>query len=272
MSNECPHCTNGRIFVAPLKSWQPCPYCNGAVAEVKRSEEVKQSIDKKLLDLKVPSEYLDKTFDVKNFIIDPEAYKIFSEQSISEVIEKLVEIEEKIKSGEKLKHSYYIYTSVMSDYLSFVHSCMRAAILRNFSVKPFISLVDLAELRRGNASLIKEYDSLYTDYTSCDICFLFAPAGASKNYDIVSLADVLSERERRGLPTIVIGYWAKDANSLVKSGIKFLLASPDVKPSYLRMEYVGFTPIALNTKRQSYMPQQGLSSFVADISNSEGEK
>lgn len=272
MASECPYCSNGRIFVPALRTWQPCPHCHGAIAEVKAGTIEKQSSDDKLRALKVPEEYLNKKFNPSNYIIDPAACRIYTEESIEETMQQLIAIEDDLKSNKKLGHSYYIYTSVMSDYMSFVHSCMRAVLSYNNTTKPFISLYDLSELRKNNPVLMQQYDSSYIDYTTCDICFLFASAGLTEKEDVISLADILTERGRRGLPTIVMGYWSKESVAMRKTGISFLLANSDVKPTYSRMEYVGFVSKKAVERKQTYTQQAGLTSFVAGITNSGGNK
>ena len=272
MASECPYCSNGRIFVPALRTWQPCPHCHGAIAEVQANTAIKQSIDDKLRALKVPEEFLDKQFKPSDYIIDPAARRIYTEESVEETMQQLISIEDALKNNERLTHSYYIYTSVMSDYMSFVHSCMRAVLSYNNTTKPFISLYDLSELRKNNPVLMQQYDSSYIDYTTCDICFLFASAGLTEKEDVISLADVLIERGRRGLPTIVLGYWSKEAVAMRKTGISFLLANSDVTPTYFRMEYVGFVSKKAMEKKQTYTQQAGLTSFVAGIANSGGNK
>lgn len=272
MANECPYCSNGRIFVPALRTWQPCPHCHGAIAEVKAGTAEKQAFEDKLRALKIPEEFIDKKFNPSSYIIDPAARRIYTEDSIEETMQQLIAIEDDLKNNKKLSHSYYLYTSVMSDYTSFVYSCMRAVLSFNNTTKPFISLYDLSKLREGNQMLMQQYDSSYLDYTTCDICFLFASAGLTEKDDVIGLADILTERGRRGLPTIIVGYWSKESVAMRKTGISFLLANSDVKPSYTRMEYVGFASKKAVDRKQTYTQRAGLTSFVADITNSGGNK
>lgn len=223
-NSECSyHCKNGKIFNTVLKTWQPCPECTSVTKTLEASKHTQDPDATEYLDkLGIPLEYRDTEFNPDTFF-EATTYTIFNKQTCEPVLEQLSAISVAIKSSKILCESCYIYTGVYSRTLDFVYSCLKDAIAYGLTAVPYVSLKDLGAIRARTSQMQKIYSNItWFDYTTADICFVAATSGSDGD-DINILAELIQDRERRGLPTYVMGYWSQAALLANRSALRFLI-------------------------------------------------
>lgn len=218
------HCKNGRIFNIALKQWQPCPECTGIIKSLELEKPAQPPEASEYLDkLCIPEEYRAIEFNPDDFF-EAQTYSIFNKQTCEPVLEQLSSISVAIKSSKILRESCYIYTGVYSRTLDFVYSCLRNALTHGLTAVPYVSLKDLGAIRVHTRQMQKVYGNItWFDYTTADICIVAATA-ATDSDDVNVLAELIQDRERRALPTYVMGYWSQAALMANRSPLRFLIS------------------------------------------------
>lgn len=223
-SQTCPYkCKNGRIFNPVTRDYQPCPHCAGVLQALSSATPDDNALD--LLDrLCIPTEYRNARFNPETFF-EKATYDIFSWATLNPVIEQLSAIESAIISSQILVESCYFYTGGYSHVFEYVYSCLREAVVHGLTAVPYTSLKELCAIRASTSQMMKLYGEItWFDYTTADICFIAATASSDKA-DACILADLLQERERHGLPTYVMGYWADSALASAKNSMHYLISA-----------------------------------------------
>lgn len=218
----CPYnCKNGKVFNPALRIWQDCPNCAGVLSELSSAVVTVEQEDA-INALMIPDRYRSVTFSMDNFF-EPDVYQVFLSSTLPAVLEKLKSIESSLLSGAKPNESCYFFASNYANILAYVYHCLKTAVKHGLSAVPYISLLDLKGLRNSVFDVVQELNAAsYMDYVRSDVCFLAANASTSEDEAAV-LADLLSERERRGLATIVFGYWSVPALKKAKRSLYFLI-------------------------------------------------
>lgn len=256
MENKaCPYsCVNGKVFLESLKGFVDCPNCRNIINVVKGEIDG----ENKYARLQIPDNYRDTvttTLNTNMFLADGLLSR-YSNQSVAEVRHFFEQLAENIFTGNVSRVSGYFFLSNYIDVNNIVYTLQKAALRNGLGVTPFISLNTLYAVRRtldtDVSSLIQKHGSikeilkntknlnqqvlaaldgykfisdtqlLYSDFVNAELCFLDATAATTEN-GWVALADILSERAKKSLPTYVIGYWPTKTITYNK-GIKYLIS------------------------------------------------
>lgn len=252
----CKHgCKNGRVFIEATSTWVDCPECRNIV---KALEKERTNDGKSFYDiLGVPEAYRNLGV-VKRDVLTMVKHDMYTEASLEEVSRLLDNIVHSIHDFQKLPNiSAYIFGGNLADMKMYVYSVQRLALENGLSVVPYISANSLfgvqsvLDCKERHARLVKALETgekinfenmsdisiiegfkfcrdtklTYYDYISADLCFIEATSNTTDK-GWIAIADILSERAKRNLPTYVIGYW----------GSTTLSANGDVNLAYLNSE------------------------------------
>lgn len=239
------NCKKGKIYMESLRRLVDCPECRNITKVLKKPDGKGSSIFDKL---EIPPQY-ENAGVAGHELFNMRMLENFSITSINEVANLLERINKDLYSGKVTGVSCYIHTPNIIDIKAFVYGAQRLALEKGLGVTPFISCNTLYGLQRvgdyqfstlqefmdntgfkdvspdliltiDGYRVVQRTDLTYYDFINADLCFIEATANTSER-GWVGLADLLSERAKRGLPTYVIGYWSSSSGG--PRGVKYLI-------------------------------------------------
>lgn len=278
------NCVRGMVFNHTLKKSEPCPI-HGNVEVILETED-EQTGETPYTKLDIPPQYrvlgpIDK--DLLNF----NSSGAYTQDSLTEVGNIMERVNTSIYNHEILALSFYLYTSNQVDTKRFVYGAQKLALEKSLSVAPFISANTLYGLQRvgdfplrsireitvskgvlkevhpnmlhavDGYRLIQNTDLTYFDFIHADVCFIDATANTTEK-GWTGLADLLSERSKKGLPTYVMGYWGSK-NPQAGQGLKYLLAG-DNGGSMTRLDLL--VPYELRSSKGQNNPSMSIAKPV----------
>lgn len=246
-TDGCPYnCINGKILLES-RGYVPCPHCMGIE---KKAELLDESNEVNLYNLlKIPPQYRDIE-RVEDDVLKGLKDNVYVSNSILEVTTVLNNMTQAVRNGNVYGLSAYIHISNFVDIRRYVYGLQREAVKVGVGTVPYISLNTLAallyasntaaegeleeklkkeRLMLGNIAyttnafkrLATDFPCDYYDYCKAPLVILEATAETLKK-GWSALADLLSERTREGLPTVVFGYAASTSPSVVNE-LKWLV-------------------------------------------------
>ena len=260
---KCPYdCKGGKVFIQALGNYAPCPHCKDLTAKVLNEEITIEG--KSVYDvLHIPKQYKNATFSKDTLDMSLFNKDMQTRDSVELVVSSMVEVYGDILRSTPPSKSMYIHTGMYWDNFYFVYSCLVQAFAKGLKVVPYISTAELVQMYSsyetgfGKGKLLEtELGFSYLDFCTADVCFLSCEA-ASGAVNLTILADILYARARRGLATIVMGYWTVDT-LIKKYNLNFnKLLSDDSRLSKL-------APISLKRQDKDLFKQH-ISVGVEDI-------
>lgn len=234
---DCPFgCQNGLVLIPATGTRVACPHCRGAnkYLDIEQSRDTPNPLFEVL---KIPVQYQNVTESTPYLTIDK--IKVYPNGGVDaqEVANVLSDIVYGVEKGTLYRVSCYINVPPEIDMSEFVYGVQLDAVINEVGTMPYISantlnfllhnevLGDLAS-EMTNETLASDgrtgktvplsrrlvdctgFD--YMDYINSPLIFIEATSGTTRQ-GWVAVADLLSERSKRGLPTYVIGYWAFSA-------------------------------------------------------------
>lgn len=242
-------CNNGRVFLEATKQFVPC-VCRKDTLDVMQEES---SSGRTFNDtLKIPVAYRSLGV-IGRDILKIDGIGRFTSASVDALGSYFEKLNSDVYNGGVTGMSVYLHTTNLVDVCQYVYGVQKLALEKGLTVTPYISLNTLngvqrvgdfsltqlrdVEDRKGNLKgvlpelltavegyrLISETDLTYYDYCTASLCILDATANTSER-GWAALADILRERAKRGLSTIVTGYWVSTSPQAGK-GLKYLIGS-----------------------------------------------
>ena len=238
---ECPyHCVNGRIFLES-RGLVPCPHCSGIDRKQQLLDDSKEVSLYSLL--KIPPQFRDIT-SVSDEVLQGLREDSYINTSIIEVKDFLNTVVEAVRESSVASISAYVHISNNLDIRPYVYGLQREAIEHGIGTVPYISLNTLAALLYASNAAIEEdidegmkkerlalgniayttnafrrlatdFPCDYYDYCKAPLVILEATAETLKR-GWSTLADLLAERAREGLPTYVFGYHSSTSGMIQK--------------------------------------------------------
>lgn len=242
MSTKCKFgCKNGRVFLDGTKTWVDCPEC-GATPINQLKDKITGVQLERYTESGIPEVYQNVGMEdlVKLFqhptLVRSTKYDMVSVERVKGVLQDLAL---KIFDVGAVDKSYFIHLPFFLESDIYVYLLQRLALDKRLTVSPYVTLNSLNGLMRSSdygvssmkginmndysnpeildcidgCKLANEYKVTYSDFIQSDLCILNYSANTSQR-GINALADILSERSKRGKATIVIGYWgSKNRNS-----------------------------------------------------------
>lgn len=236
LNEECPFgCQNGMVLIPATGTRVACPHCRGLNKYLDMERERGEALTNPLFTvLKIPVQYQAVTGSTPYLIIDKVKVYPNGGADAQEVANVLSDIMYGVEKGTLYRVSCYINVPPDIDMAEFVYGVQLNAVINEIGTMPYISantlnfllhnevLGDLAS-EMTNETLVSDgrtgktvplsrrlrdatgFD--YMDYINSPLIFIEATSGTTRQ-GWVAVADLLSERAKRGLPTYVIGYWA----------------------------------------------------------------
>lgn len=255
---DCPYdCQNGRVFM-PNKGFVDCPHCKNIKTAL--TTPTTESVVTPVKRLAIPLLYENIRPAGAELLQNEEVTEFYSPASIDEVGRAMEEIMKAVYNSKVVLLSYYLWVPRAVDMSVFVYGLQKLALEKGLGVTPYITANTLYGLQRVGDYDIKKVETLektrsgdiqpemilaldgfrvirdsrvtYYDYCTADLCVIEASANTSDK-GFTAIADLLSERSRRGLPTYIIGYWATKAKAVTSTPLKFLLSSDN---SFTRLD------------------------------------
>lgn len=230
-----------------IKQLVDCPDCKN----IKKAMETPKNADGvSMFDiLSIPENYRNLGV-VKREVLSTSNTSMFSDTSI-ELLGKFLDntVESIYNYGKVPNKSVYLYVGNGIDIKLYIYSLQQLALENGLGVVPYISANSLYGVQKvldckdRHVELVKtlerrekvdferiedipvveglkfcRYTKLtYFDYINADVCFIEATSNTTDS-GWIAIADLLSERARRNLPTYVVGYWA--SKTLISSAYK----------------------------------------------------
>lgn len=214
----------GKIIDRLSGQWIACPKCKGALSAARATGDKNEvSIenldfeDDKFNVLQIPEYY--KRFRYTESTLVSQAQQSFYDGDIKILKSYLNNFIDNIKVGIIVYESKYIHAPNEVDIAIWIYSVQRLAVEKGISTMPYISVKELSYLSNRD-----ENRDLFFAYVNTQLCFL--DLGAVSNWEVAgTLADILGLRAKKGLPTIVTGYWSYESiEKNDKSGLRYLIS------------------------------------------------
>ena len=216
----------GKVIDRLTGKWVNCPKCYSAIKEAQNS----------VVGVDIETEA--KTSDVMDRLHIPKIYREikYSEDimrshgqdyilnDVTALIDICNRIRDDLLCGELPINSYYIHCPAVLDIDLWVYTLQRIAISKNISTVPYISVNELAKYITDNG-----YTDKYEDYINAQLCILDLSARITQ-IGSITLADLITVRAKKGLPTIVTGYWStewiwRDTNN----DVRFIISTDECR-------------------------------------------
>ena len=211
----------GQVIDRITGRWVNCPKCQSLINEVKNTINniVESSITPNMLDiLKIPKVYRDIKYSKDLFISRSKQFRVSD-------IENLVDICDKIRDtllyGDLPTYSYYIHCPPVIDINIWVYTLQKIALSKNLTTVPYITINELTMYIDDMG-----YKPEYVDYINAKLCILDVSARLTQ-ISASTLADLLNVRAKKGLPTIVTGYWGADTLMNGASAMRYLITDDE---------------------------------------------
>lgn len=191
----------GQIIDRVSGKWISCPKCKNAVELAKAlplQEQLEHSLDTIKLDgLGIPKLY--RNINYERNILELQM-KNFVAGDVKIMLNRLDIIRDDLRIGILPSQSFYLHAPNEVDMALWVYTIQKIAVSKGLKTMPFISVKELSYLAN------KDYDEVYIEYLNTDLCIL--DLAAINSWTISNtIADVLAIRAKKGLATIVLGYW-----------------------------------------------------------------
>lgn len=197
--------SRGKIINSITGEWMPCPKCKGVVAEATGAKGLTlesfadSDVSKSSYQaLKIPKIYENLTYS--GSLLRSQAGAYF-EGDVREYISVLDRVRDGIISHVLPEYSMYLHAPNEIDIALWVYTVLRLAVDNGFTAVPYLSLHELYYLTE-----VQDNRGLYIEYLNAQVCILDL-AAVLKIDTVALLADIVSTRAKKGLPTIVTGYW-----------------------------------------------------------------
>ena len=191
----------GQIIDRFSGRWISCPKCKNAVA-LALAKPLQDQLDHSIIDiamdeLKIPELY--RKINYEHHILEAQM-KNFVAGDVRIMLNRLDIIRDDLKIGILPAQSFYLHAPNEVDMALWVYTIQKLAVSKGFNVAPYISVKELSYLAN------KDYDDSYIKYLNADLCILDLAAISSWTISN-TIADILAIRAKKGLATIVLGYW-----------------------------------------------------------------
>lgn len=220
----CECCGNrGKIIDSITGQWIACPKCGSAINAAKAVGKTDGGSiadidfsDYKFKELNIPEHY--KRIKYTESSLNGQAVSYY-EGDFNNLVGYLNKVMGNLLAGILPDCSKYIHSPNEVDIALWVYSMQRIAVDRGISTMPYISVKELNYLSNK-----EENRELFFNYVNTQLCFL--DLGAVSNWEVASaLADILGLRSKKGLPTLVTGYWSYETlEKNDKTGLRYLIS------------------------------------------------
>lgn len=199
--------------------WIECTKCRGAINSAKSltAEVIAEQADSEFTaeydKLKIPQNYRKVYYSA--YVLEVQASSYFAED-VKRTLEILDKIKFAIENGFLPAYSVYIHAPNEVDIAIWVYAILKTAVKKRMTAVPYLSVKELGYISN------KDKD-LFFEYANAQVCIL--DLSAKFDWETAStLADILGIRSKKGLPTIVTGYWSyKVITKKDSHGLTFLL-------------------------------------------------
>lgn len=215
----------GKIIDRLTGQWINCPKCLSAVNEAKNKTIEEQIVEPNAYDtLKIPEVY--RSIKYSDDVIRSQG-GAFRGSDIDELVTICNKIRDDLLYGELPMYSYYIHSPALVDINLWVYTLQRIALKKKISTVPYITINELTTFIDDAG-----YKPEYIDYINAHLCILDVSARLTQ-ISASTLADLLNVRAKKGLSTIVTGYWGAETLATGTSGMRYLISLDDYRLNIL---------------------------------------
>ena len=211
----------GQVIDRITGRWVNCPKCQSLINEVKNTTNniAESSITPNMLDiLKIPKVYKDIKYSAELILSHDRFFRVTDLHELANICDK---IRDTLNYGDLPTYSYYIHCPPVIDINVWVYTLQRIAITKNISTVPYITINELTMYIDDMG-----YKPEYIDYINAKLCILDVSARLTQ-ISASTLADLLNVRAKKGLPTIVTGYWGADTLINGTSAMRYLITDDE---------------------------------------------